>query len=115
MISVVMTYWNRPEQLAKTLQSFKYSKSEDFNVLIVDNNSEQDIILPELPYEVTVMKLSKGFHYLAAHNLGFWYALKKNPDIIIMQHAECYHQGDIISYAKNVTDENYISFGCKEA
>jgi hypothetical protein len=29
-----------------------------------------------------------------------------------MQHAECYHQGDIISYAKKVTNESYISFGC---
>ena len=112
MISIVLTYWNRPAQLAKTLQSFKYSQSEDFNVLIIDNNSDQDIVLPELPYEVTIIKLNPGYHYLAAHNFGFWHALKKNPDIIIMQHAECYHQGDVISYAKKVTDETYISFGC---
>jgi len=112
MITICMTYWNRPAQLAKTLESFKQSAEKDFNVLIIDNNSDQDIVLPELPYKVTVVKLTKTYHYLSAHNMGFLYALKYNPKIIIIQHSECYHQGDVISYAKKVTDESYISFGC---
>jgi hypothetical protein len=112
MKTIVMTYWNRPVQLAKTLQSFTYSLSKDFNVLIVDNNSDEDIVLPSLPYTVDIIKLATKQHYLSAHNLGFYYALKKNPDIIIMQHSECYHQGDVITYAGNVTNKSYISFGC---
>jgi GT2 family glycosyltransferase len=112
MITVVMTYWNRPAQLARTLESFKYSSEKDFKVLIVDNNSDKEVDLPKLPYEVKVERLSKNHHYLAAHNIGFHHALKENPEIIIMQHAECYHQGDVISYAKGVTDGTYISFGC---
>jgi hypothetical protein len=48
-----------------------------------------------------------------AYNAGIFHALQSNPDIIIIQNAECYHLGDIIRYAKeNVTEKNYITFGC---
>ena len=112
MITIVIQYWNRPAQLANTLQSFKYSQSKDFNVLIVDNHSKEEIHLYGFPYKVDILRLDKEYHYLAAHNIGLKYAIKYNPDIIIIQHSEIYHQGDIISYAKNVTDKSYISFGC---
>ena len=51
------------------------------------------------------------------YNKGLEYINKKySPeydDVLIIQNAEGYHYGDIISYAKeNVTHENYISFAC---
>lgn len=109
---IVMTYWNRWNQLLKTLRSFENSKSKDFDVVIVNNNSNQEIVLPQLTFNVHIINLPAGWHYLAAHNIGFCYAVKLKPEIIIMQHSECYHVGDIISYAKKVTDETYISFAC---
>jgi glycosyltransferase involved in cell wall biosynthesis len=112
MITIVMTYWNRQRLLNKTLESYCKSESKDFNVIIVDNNSDEDIVLPELPFKVKVIKLKAGYDYISAHNMGFIEALKKNPDIIIITHSECCHSGDVISYAKNVTDRSYISFGC---
>ena len=115
MIIVVCTYHNRQESLMRTLESFKHSKEKDFNVVIVDDNSKDDIRLPALPYEVRVIRQRNepwSGNFVCSMNIGFFYAMDYEPDIIIMQHSECYHKGDVLSYAKTVTDENYISFGC---
>jgi glycosyltransferase involved in cell wall biosynthesis len=110
-----MTYWNRQRLLEKTLYSYSLSESKDFNVIIIDNNSDEDIKHIAVPFEVEIIKLTNqkwANNYISAHNYGFFHALKKNPDIILITHSECYHQGDVITYAKRVTDETYISFGC---
>jgi len=114
MLTVVILYWNRAKQLMKTLESFTHSEYKDFNVVIVDNNSPVPIELPSLPYEVRIIRLTnQNYNFIAAHNYGFYYTLKEIcPDRIIMQHAECYHKGDVISYANRVNDETYISFAC---
>jgi hypothetical protein len=44
--------------------------------------------------------------------MGIYYALLKYPEIVIIQNAECYHVGDVLIYARRVTDNTYISFGC---
>ena len=112
-----MTYHNRPKSLVWTLDSLKHSKVKDFNVLIANDNSDKDIILPDLPYEVRVINSNVrndawSGKYVCVFNMAFFYALQENPDIIIMQHSEMYHKGDILSYAKGITDDKYISFGC---
>jgi len=112
-LTICMTYYQREKQLLKTLDSFR-QYNYDFNVVIVDDNSPDDIKLPkDLTFDVTILKLreKKWINPSATFNVGFNYALKDNPDIIIIQNAECYHVGDIIGYAlKNVTASNYITF-----
>jgi GT2 family glycosyltransferase len=113
-LSIVCTYYQREKQLLKTLESFR-QYNYDFDVVIVDDNSPDDIQLPELPFEVTIIKLREKnwINPAPTFNLGFEYALKSNPDIIIIQNAECYHVGDVVGYAlKHVTEINYISFAC---
>lgn len=114
-LTIVATFFNREKQLLKTLDSFR-QYNYDFNVVIVDDNSPEDIKLPDLPYEVTILKLGvKNWINPSpvAFNTGFNYSLKSNPDIIIIQNAECYHVGDVVGYAlENVTERNYITFGC---
>lgn len=115
MITIVILHWNRERQLSKTLRSFAQSNYKNFNVLIIDNNSDNDIRLSISSFETRIIKLKDTQYssYIAAHNYGFAYAIREmNPDIIIMQHSECYHQGDVISYASKVTDKSYISFAC---
>lgn len=109
-----MSYYDRFPQLLKTLESFGKYDPNEFNVVIVDDGSPRDIVLPIYPFEVTVLKMydKKWMMGDPAYNTGFRYALLKEPDIIIIQNAECYHHGDILSYAKKVTDTTYISFGC---
>jgi len=114
MTAIVMTFLNRQEQLNKTLESFKKYDPKEFFVVIVDDCSREKIVLPELSFEVTKLRMENKTWVMGdpAWNTGLSYALKKNPDIIIIQNAECWHNGDILSYAKGVTAENYITFGC---
>jgi len=115
MMAIVMTHLNRQEQLNKTLESLNQYNPDDFCVIIVDDCSREEIILPQLPFEVTPLKMYDKTWVMGdpAWNRGLHHALLNNPDIIIIQNAECYHNGDILGYAKaHVTEANYISFGC---
>lgn len=114
-ICIVMPYYDRQFQLNKTLNTIAESKHHDFSVIIVDDCSPIDIVLPETSYEIEIIKLrNKTWTNCApVYNTGFNRAMQKNPDIIIIQSAECYHAGDIISYADLYSsDYNYIAFGC---
>jgi len=114
-IVVCMPYYDRQYQLNKTLATMAQSKHTDFSVVIVDDCSPKDIVLPDLPFKVEVIKLWKKnwTNCAPVHNIAFNKALEYKPDIIIIQSPECYHVGDILEYAdKNITDENYIAFGC---
>ena len=116
MIGVVMTYYNRNAQLINTLNSFLQYNPQDFFVVVVDDGSPQDVTLPDkLPFSVFIIKMKNKYWTQGdpAYNTGFSYALSKNPDIVIIQNAECYHLGDILSHAKkHVTDKSYIAYGC---
>jgi len=114
MIAIVCTYYNRQKQLERTLESFKQYDPDEFRVIIVDDGSNNDIKLPVTKFETVVLKMynKTWIQGDSAWNIGLYYALLKYPDIIIIQNAECYHVGDILSYAKRVTDKTYISFGC---
>lgn len=109
-----MTYFNRQAQLIKTLESFKKYNPKDFNVIIVDDNSPEDIAPPPLDFEVQIIKLTtrKTVSSAPVYNEGFRKALQTNPDIVIIQNAECYHASDILSKAKEVNEKTYIAFSC---
>lgn len=113
-ISIVMTYFDRQIQLNNTLESFRKYNPKDFNVIIVDDGSPEKITLPKLPFDVKILRITNKSwtNPEPAYNTGLYYALKDNPDVIILQNAECYHWKDILSCAKQVTDETYITFGC---
>jgi glycosyltransferase involved in cell wall biosynthesis len=113
-VVIVMTYFDRPFQLKRTLNSFLKTKHTDFEVIIVDDCSEipPEIANYDLSIELYKTKDKRWIDGSPAYNLGISYALEKNPDVIILQNAECYHVGDVISYATKITDPNYISFGC---
>ena len=97
-----MTYYNRQSQLIKTLKSFRQYNPKEFNVVIVDDGSPQDIKLPNMPFAVTIIKMRNKYWTQGdpAYNAGFKYALQSDSDVIIIQNAECYHLGNILNVAK---------------
>lgn len=113
-VSIVMTYFNRQAQLEKTLQSIGLSGLKDFEVIIIDDLSEEEIKLPKTEFPVKIIRITEKVwtNPEPAYNWGLFDALKHDPEIIVIQNAECYHVGDVLSYAINVTDESYISFSC---
>jgi glycosyltransferase involved in cell wall biosynthesis len=113
-IAIVCTYLSRQEQLDRTLLSFLQYNPKDFVVIVVDDGSPEDIVLPELPFKVDILKLKdKTWHNpCIPFNCGFHKALEYKPNVVIIQNSECMHNGDILSEVKKVTDANYLSFGC---
>jgi hypothetical protein len=113
MIVVVITYKDRPYQLNRTLLSFNNSKS-DFRVVVVDDNSLNEIELPRIKYPIDVIKLTdkNWVNCEPVLNYGIIKAIEYKPDILLMQNAECQHIGDVIEHASHVTDDNYYSFAC---
>lgn len=113
-VIVVITYFDRQYQLTKTLESIKNSQHTNFEVVIVDDCSESPIVHNITEYPVTILRTinKRWINPEPAYNTGLNYAMKKKPDVIIIQNAECYHVGDVISYATQVTDSTYITFGC---
>ena len=115
MVGVVMTYYNRNAQLINTLNSFLQYNPQEFFVVVVDDGSPQDIKLPQrMPFAVYIIKMREKYwtNPEPAYNAGINYALKQCADIIILQNAECMHTMDMLTPAKQVTDETYITFGC---
>ena len=113
---VVMAYFDRQYQLNKTLLSYTKSEFKDLEVIIVDDASPQEIVLPELPFNVDVIRIKpedkKWYSQVIPFNIGFREAVKRKPNIVLITEPECLHVGDVMSYAQKVTDKTYISFGC---
>jgi glycosyltransferase involved in cell wall biosynthesis len=120
-LTVVMTYRDRQEQLNRTLESIAQSKSRDFRVIIVDDRSEKKITISGYPFPIDILRLEGGMNNqkqwnnpCVAYNLGFYFALLplNKPDVIIIQNAECYHEGDILSHAKGILKDEYWTYHC---
>ena len=113
-IIIVMTYFQRQHQLAVTLKSIARTAFKDIEVVIVDDCSDTppETGLYDFPIHVLTTKNKRWIDGTPAYNTGIQEALRLGADIILLQNAETYHYGDVISYASRVTDETYISFGC---
>ena len=115
-IEIVCTYFERLPLLIKTVESLKRYTRKNFELVVIDDGSVHDISIPgERTFPICVIKMMEKTWTNSAipFNRGFRFALSRDPDIIIIQNAECYHAGDILGYAeKHLTDKNYISFPC---
>lgn len=109
MISVIMAYYNRKSLLLNTLNSIK----GECEIIVVDDASDDEHQLRDIKgiKLIEIKKEEKTWvNSCMAFNRGFNVA---SGDIIIIQNPECEHAGDIINYTlNNITDNNYLSFGC---
>jgi glycosyltransferase involved in cell wall biosynthesis len=116
-VVIVMTYFNRQYQLNKTLETISKSKHDNFEVVIVDDVSEKKVEISKTNYPCHVERIEPKEKWwkdsTIPFNRGIQKALKLNPQIIIVQNAECFHVGDVITYADlNSNENNYLAFSC---
>ncbi len=116
-----MSYYNRLLQLEHTLKTFEKSSSKNFEVVVVDDFSNEENSLENLPSKfpsmkikvIDMRKLVKQKTYCnpcVPYNMGFRNAI---GDKIIIQNPECCHVGDLISFVEqNLVDSEYLSFHC---
>lgn len=114
-----MTYHERKVQLINTISSLHQYKGRDVVIIVVDDGSVEEpaseLLLESgmFPANVLYVKNKTWVNPCVPFNMGFEVAMEYKPDIILIQNAECYHRGDIIAHAeKNLTESNYISYGC---
>jgi glycosyltransferase involved in cell wall biosynthesis len=115
-ISIVIPYYQRLEQLQKTLASIAKSFITDYNIVIVDDASPSPLIIDN--DRIHIIRLlpedKKWKQQDVAANTGFYYAMQAfRPDAVIIQSPECYHEGDVLKYVSdNLTDISYITMAC---
>lgn len=105
-ISIVMAYYNRRNQLLKTLDSIHYYGNPE--IIVVDDGSTERIDdIPSIKLIRIEPKDKWWYCTCMAYNIGFSYA---KGDVIIIQNSECIHIGDILKYTKKLTSGNLFSF-----
>ena len=113
-----MSYFNRPFQLWRTLDSITKTKHTDVEIVIVDDASEPALCKPEgYPFPVHIIRIPKEKKDwkspTVCQNLALQKALDLGGEIIFSQNPECTHIGDVIMYAEEMLKDNgYISFSC---
>lgn len=114
-ISVVMAYYNRKKHLVNTLWSMSQSKYKNFEVIVVDDASDE---------EHRINDLKKQFNFLKTYRIRKDHKKHTNPciplnkaismstgDIIIIQNPECFHFNDVFSHVVNNIEENkYLAY-----
>jgi glycosyltransferase involved in cell wall biosynthesis len=119
-VSIVTAYYNRKEQLIQTLKSIRNSSYKDFELIIVDDNSDPGQRVDEFinAYKgnldvkvITIEQSQKTWvNPCIPYNIGFREAV---GDIIIIQNPEVMHVGDCISYvADHLEYGDWLSFNC---
>jgi GT2 family glycosyltransferase len=113
-ISIVTAYYNRKPQFIQTLKSISKSLHKGFEVIAVDDCSDEDDRIEDLidvfPF-LKVIRLEKENKWYmnpcVPFNIGI---AEATGDIIILQNPECLHVHDILSYiSNNISDNNYLT------
>lgn len=98
MISIVMSYHNRRNQLLKTLDSIRYFGEPE--IIIVDDASDERIEdLPGIKVIRVEPKQKTWINPCIPFNMGF---AKATGDVVIIQNPECIHVGDILGHTRNL-------------
>jgi len=115
MISIVTSYFNRRTQFINTLRSLTLSKFKDFEVIVVDDGSDDEHKIDDLEMQFKFLKVIRVekrdkwyYNPCIPFNLAF---SKCSGDKIIIQNPECLHYSDILTKTQeSLNDENYLSF-----
>jgi len=121
VISIVMTYYNRPQQLLLTLRTIEYycKNLSGVEVIIVDDGSDEEFCARrvlnkvDIGMELRVIETKDKWwtNPCIPFNIGFNSA---RGDIVCIQNAESLHCcGNLIKYAlENTNDKRYLTFSC---
>ena len=117
MVSLVTAYNNRWPLFEFTLKTIQKSRYTDFELVIVDDCSDEQNRLEErikkYKFPTTIVRLEKENKFYTnpciPFNIGFGYA---KGDIILIQNPECFHMGQVLHKASTIQDNDYLVFSC---
>jgi len=117
MISIVTTYYNRKRLFEETLRSITKSVIKDFELIVVDDGSDEQERLEDLKSEfpfLKIVRLEKENKWYVNPCVPFNIGIREaTGDKIILQNPECLHVHDILKYVdEELDDSKYVSFAC---
>lgn len=116
-VSVVSTYYNRKNELSRTLKSMSKSTFKDFEYVIVDDGSSPEHRIEDFLDSYSFLKIRRiepkdKYYYNPCIPYNMAIALATG-DIIILQSPECMYVGDPIQHAvDNVKYGQYFVYSC---
>jgi len=115
MISIAIAYYNRKAHFLNTLRSMKKSKYKDFEVIVVDDGSDDVHRIKDLEKEFGFLRVIRIEKHEKRHTnpcVPFNIAIGETKgDIIIIQNPETLHYNDVLDYTANHIDKNkYLAF-----
>ena len=120
-ISIVMAYYNRKEQLRTTFGSLLKSAYSNWELIIVDDVSDDDQRAKDIfsqkekrKYNIKIINIDSAqrtwTNPCICYNMGI---KKASGDIIVLQNPECMHVGDVLSFVvDNLDKKDWMSFNC---
>lgn len=122
LITVVMAYYNRMEQLLITLRNIRVPNGSKVEVIITDDASDEqqrlESVVNSLPLEYTIRilriepKEKRHVNPCYAYNMAIR-AINPNTDIVIIQNPEVCYVGDVMKYVvDNLKLNDYMTFKC---
>ena len=117
MVSIVTAYNNRWNLFEFTLRTIQKSKYTDFELVVVDDCSDEQHRLEEklklYNFPSTLIRLEKQHKFYTnpciPFNIGFSYA---KGDTILIQNPECFHMGQVLQKASTIQNNDYLVFSC---
>lgn len=114
-----MSYYNRLEQLKRTLNTIALSSlAEKTEIIIVDDNSSPeskfDYNEKSYPFNIKYIDIKENEKWwncpCIPYNIGF---KQTEGDIIVIQNPECFHYGDVLlEIQNNIKSNDYLSCLC---
>ena len=111
-ISIVMGYINRIKQLEITLQTIFHSQHNNFEIIIVNDGTEDLSYLKNMFDSSKIIIIDNHMKEYINPCMSYNIGIKKSTgDIIILQNPECCHIGDIMTITNCLLKENdYLAF-----
>lgn len=118
-VSIIMAHNNKKSEILKILDNFEilYAGKYNFDVIIVDNNSDainqlNDDNLKEYNFKINIIKIDNF-----QKNLNLSYKkgiLNATGKLLLIQNVSCYHCENILeNMLENINTTNMISYGYK--
>lgn len=113
-ISVVTAYYNRLTLFVETLKTMANSSIKDFEVIAVDDASDEsqriEPLVKEFPF-LRVIRVNPEDRWYMNPCIPFNRAIAEaTGDIVVLQNPECLHVGDVLEYiAKNANSRTWLS------
>ena len=114
--SVVMAFYDRKPLLLHTLRSIAAStQSKNTEVIIVDDGSSEEHRLEDIvndyPFTIKLIRQEPEDKWYINPCIPFNLGIKEaKGDTIVLQNPECFHLGDILESATNITDHQYFTY-----